>query len=112
MIVLFRQEKLKKLTDSKSELARKYGDRQATIILVRLNALRAAENLEEIRFSVGCRCHELKADRAGQLSVDLVHPHRLIFEPANEPIPYKSDGGLDWKLVTEIRILEVVDTHG
>lgn len=50
-------------------------------------------------------------DRALQLSLDLDHPYRLIFEPANEPIPTKPDGGLDWNKVTAVRILGVEDTH-
>jgi hypothetical protein len=57
------------------------------------------------------RCHELREDRAGQLSLDLDHPYRLIFEPADNPIPLKPDGGIDWKKVTAIRIIGVEDTH-
>lgn len=43
--------------------------------------------------------------------MDLVHPYRLIFEPANEPAPLLSDGGLDWDRVTAVRIIGVDDTH-
>ncbi|MBI5098423.1 MAG: killer suppression protein [Nitrospirae bacterium] len=57
------------------------------------------------------RCHELKGNRKGQLSVDLDHPYRLIFEPANNPIPEKSDGGLEWNNVTKVRIIGMEDTH-
>ncbi len=57
------------------------------------------------------RCHELLGNRKGELAVDLKHPYRLIFEPANDPIPRKPDGGLDWTQVTAINILEVVDYH-
>jgi proteic killer suppression protein len=53
----------------------------------------------------------LSGDRGGQLSVDLEHPYRLLFIPANDPIPVKQDGGLDWAKVTEIEIVEIVDTH-
>lgn len=60
--------------------------------------------------SVYCSA-ELLHDRTGQLSLDLDHPYRLIFVPAHEPIPVKSDGGLDWKQVTAIKILGVEDTH-
>ena len=49
--------------------------------------------------------------RAGQISLDLDGPYRLIFEVANNPIPLKTDGGLDWIQVTSIKILEVEDTH-
>jgi len=58
------------------------------------------------------RCHELTGDRKGQLSVDLKHPYRLIFEPNNDPRPSKPDGGLDWAMVSAVRILEITDTHG
>jgi proteic killer suppression protein len=52
----------------------------------------------------------LKQDRAGQLSVDLDHPYRLIFTPA-APALTKPDGGLDWTQVTVIVVLGVEDTH-
>ncbi len=57
------------------------------------------------------RCHELREDRKGQLAVDLDHPYRLIFEIANEPLPVKPDGGLDWFNATAIRILTIEDYH-
>jgi proteic killer suppression protein len=51
-------------------------------------------------------------ERSGQLSLDLEHPYRLIFEPATDPLPTKLDGGLDWSEVRAVRILEIDDTHG
>ena len=45
-------------------------------------------------------------------SVDLVHPRRLVFELANDPLPLCEDGSLDLQNVTIVRILEVGDTHG
>lgn len=97
--------------NSLKELSRSYGAENARRILRRLDDLRAAANLETMRTLPG-RCHELKHDRAGQLAIDVRHPYRLIFEPANEPVPRKADGGLDWVGVTSIRILEVEDYHG
>lgn len=47
----------------------------------------------------------------GQLAVDLKHPQRLIFQPDDDPVPRKADGGLDWSLVTRVMILEIVDYH-
>ncbi|MCZ8222792.1 MAG: killer suppression protein [Microcystis sp. LE19-84.1B] len=76
----------------------------------RLDDLKAVIVLEEMRSLPG-RCHELLYNRAGQLSLDLVHPLRLIFEPANIPIPRKADGGIDWKKVTAVVIIGIVDTH-
>jgi proteic killer suppression protein len=43
--------------------------------------------------------------------VDLEQPHRLLFIPANNPVPIGEDGGLDRTQVTEIEIIEIVDTH-
>ncbi len=76
----------------------------------RLDELDAATCLLDFRFLPG-RCHEFKADRQGQLSLDLRGPKRLVFEPAHEPLPEKPGGGLDWGRVTAVRILGIVDTH-
>jgi len=45
------------------------------------------------------------------MSVDLEHPYRLLFIPANDPVPVTGDGGLDRARVTEIEIVEIADTH-
>lgn len=91
-------------------LVRKYNMHRAKLIRRRLDDLRAAANLDTMRNLPG-RCHELKGNRDGQLSVDLDGPYRLIFCPDQDPIPVKDDGGLDWLEVTAIVVLEVVDTH-
>lgn len=75
------------------------------------NLFESVKNLERLRSVPQVRCHELKGNRIGTLAVDVKHPYRLIFEPANDPIPRKPDGGLDWAGVTVIRILSVEDYH-
>jgi plasmid maintenance system killer protein len=82
----------------------------ARVIRRRLDDLDAAETLEDMRNLAG-RCHELTGDRAGQLSLDLAHPRRLIFIPNDYPVPTKPDDGLDWKQIRSVRILEIEDTH-
>jgi len=77
----------------------------------RLMELKAAPCLDDISKVPPPRCHPLSGDRDGQLSVDLEHPYRLLFIPANDPIPLTQDGGLDWTKVTEIEIVEITDTH-
>ena len=77
----------------------------------RLDDLDAADSLEDMR-NVPGKCEELKGDRKGQLSVRLDGGYRLIFVPEHDPIPRKSDGGLDWKRVTAIKVIEVEDYHG
>ena len=110
MDIHFTSEKLKKLYNTQSLLVKKHGTDRATRIRRRLDDLRAADTLEDMRYLPG-RCHELKGDRAGQLSLDLDHPYRLIFTPAANSLPRKPDGGLDWTQVTAITILDVEDTH-
>jgi proteic killer suppression protein len=73
--------------------------------------LKAAISLDDISRLPPARCHELTGNRKGQLSVDLEHPYRLLFIPANNPLPETKNGGLDWPGVTEIEIIGVVDTH-
>ena len=91
-------------------LVREYGFERARRILRRMDDMIAALTLEEFRNLPG-RCHELLGERKGQLSLDLDGPFRLIFEPSSDPVPLKSDGGLDWNGVTAVHILDVVDTH-
>lgn len=74
------------------------------VIRRRLDDMDAAGTLEDMRHLPG-RCHELRSDRDGQLSLDLVHPQRLIFPPADKPVPTKPDGGLDRCLIPGIVML-------
>jgi plasmid maintenance system killer protein len=110
--ILFQDQKLAKMCNNESLLIRKHGPIRAKLLRRRLDECRAAENLEVLRSLPQVRCHELKGNREGTLAVDLDHPYRLIFESANNPIPRKSDGGLDWTRVTAIRVLTVEDYHG
>jgi plasmid maintenance system killer protein len=110
MIIVFKNKKLEKLCIDKTHRLRKLGAHRAERVQLRLTALRAVENLEVMRTLPG-RCHELTGDRNGQLSLDLDGPYRLLFIPANDPIPRKEDGGLDWSKVTEVEIIDISDPH-
>lgn len=97
---------------STEKVNRKYGLERAKKIKKRLAELRAAAKLSDFPpKQPPSRCHELKGNLQGKLSVDLDHPYRLIFKPNHDPIPTKEDGGLDWDRITAICILEVKDTH-
>jgi len=91
-------------------LVRSYNLQRAKLIRRRLDDLQAAPDLETMRNLPG-RCHELKGNRAQQLSLDLDGPYRLILYPAHNPVPLKPDGGMDWKKVTAVTIKEVRNTH-
>jgi proteic killer suppression protein len=112
MIISFKDSKTEKVFCDLKGLTRRWGPEQARVIGRRLNELAAAENLEILRSLPQLRAHELSGDRAGQISLDIKHPYRLLIVPDHEKIPRKKDGGLDWKQITKIKILGVEDTHG
>ena len=114
MDITFSNRKLQKQLSDEKALIRAHGARRARLIKLVITQLRAAPTLGVFAppYSPPNRCHELKGDKKGKLSVDLDHPYRLIFEPVNDPIPSRPEGGLDWSRVTEIEIKGVEDTHG
>ncbi len=115
MDIYFNNKKTGKEFNESAQLERTHGTVRAKKIRLRMTALRAAESLHDFwpPMSGPQRCHELtEGKRSGQLSVDLDHPYRLIFVPAHDPPPRREDGGLDWKRVTAITIIEIADTHG
>ncbi len=86
--------------------------RRANLVRARFDELADADTLEVMRSIPQAYCHELTGDRKGQIAVKLDGRYRLIFEVAENPVPSKPDGGLDWTRVTQIEILELaVDYH-
>ena len=111
MVIYFKTKKLQKICSNTNESINKLGTMMARKLQQRLMELQAASCLADISRVPPPRCHHLSGNRDGQLSVDLEHPYRLLFIPANNPIPVTQDGGLDWAKVTEIEIVEIADTH-
>lgn len=112
MEITFRQRRLKKAFDSERELQKRFGKRMAKKIAMRMAVLRNARTLSMVPTSKPERRHQLDADRDGQFAVDLLHPHRLVFEPSHNPLPRREDGGIDTDRVTAITIVNVIDYHG
>lgn len=110
----FASKKLEKQFNTGRELIKTYGPQRAKRIMVVMAALRAAPNMGLFGppYSPPHRCHELKLNKKGFLSLDLDGPYRLIIQPVNDPLPTLEAGGLDWNGITAIRILGVEDTHG
>ena len=113
MRISFKTKKLSKELTTDKGLAKR-GARQAALIKRRLVLLEAATFLADLGppYAGPARCHELKGNRVGQLSVDLDHPFRLLFIPDHKPPPTRPEGGLDWSQVTAVTIIGVEDTHG
>jgi plasmid maintenance system killer protein len=111
MTIYFHTRRLQRTCSRQAEAVRLLGPKRARKLQQRLMELAAAATLADISRLPPARCHELAGDRKGQLSVDLEHPYRLLFIPANDPIPHTTESGLDWERVTEIEVIAIVDTH-
>jgi plasmid maintenance system killer protein len=100
--LVFDTNKLAKQCSTAKERTKAFGTERAKRLGRRLSTLQGAVCLEDLRNTAG-RLHVLKGDRAGQLSLDLDGPYRLIFE---SPV-----GQNDWSKVTVVRVLGIEDTH-
>ncbi len=111
MRIFFKSRKLQKICSESAKSRKQLGARCAQKLQQRMMELKAAGTLADISHLPPPRCHELSGNRAGQVSVDIEHPYRLLFIVANDPPPEMESGGLDWNGVTEIEIIGIVDTH-
>lgn len=110
MEVLFATRRLERRLNAQAEMRKAYGDQMAKKIAMRLQQMSAARHLGDLRDLPG-RWHELAGDRQGSLACDLVHPHRLIFRPTEEPPPRSSHAGLDWSAVESVTVTDIDDYH-
>jgi len=109
--IYFKTKRLQEICSVEREMQRRPGSKCAGKLKQRLMELRAADTLFDISHLPPPRCHELTGDRSGQFSLDIEQPYRLIFIPANDPIPRRNDGGIDRQQITEIEIIAITDTH-
>jgi len=92
-------------------MERKFGVSVAQKLARRLHELSAAEILSDLNKIPHLHCHELKGARKGQFAINIDQRYRIVFDPANKPVPRKPDGGIDWTEVNSIRIIAVEDYH-
>jgi len=111
MDITFGTSRLERVFNSESLLFQEYGPENGRCIMRRMAVLRAAPTLVHVPAMKPERRHQLEGERKGQFAVDLRHPFRLIFAPAHEPLPRKSDRSFDLAKITAIRILAVEDYH-
>ena len=110
MEILFRDKRLENITKSDVEMLKRFGKIRAKKIKQRLDQLRYANILEDVRFLSG-NYHELKNNRKGQWACDLDHPYRLIFTAAENPIPINRQGQYKWIEIICIEIIEIINYH-
>jgi proteic killer suppression protein len=110
MEVRFVDDRMKRLCESASERKRRFGAPAAGKLKTRLDELDAAACMEVMRSLPG-HWEELTGDRKGQFSCRLAGGLRLIVRPTQQPPPSKPDGGLDWRAIDQVTVIEVVDYH-
>ena len=111
MDIFFRTRKLAKVFSSERELRKQYGDRMAKTIAIRLAVLQHARTLSMVPVTRPDRRHCLAGKRKEQYAVDLVHPHRLVFEPRRNSVDASNAADSDTRGVTAITIVEVINYH-
>lgn len=111
MDIQFSSAKLERIFNSDRQLLKEYGRERAGKIRLRMSVLKSAKNLAEVPKKRPDRCHGLQGDRAGQYTVDLNNPFRLVFEPVGTPSGKKAHDPITESAVTAIRILKVEDYH-
>ena len=109
MEIFYKTKKLAKVLNSSKLIDKNYGA-SASKLKIRLDDMALVDNLE-ILMGLPGRHHPLTGDRKGQFACDLEHPFRLIYEPANEPLPTDKNNSLIYSEVTIVEIIEVKDYH-
>lgn len=110
MDINFKDKNLKDLCEQEKMAQRKLGTKMARKLRARLADLMAAPSAADLPRAG--RPHPLTGDRVGEFALDLVHPQRLVFKPAHNPVPRSEDGGIDWSRVTRVCIIWIGDYHG
>lgn len=110
MRVYFKTTKLQKQCSVDREMRKAFSTKMCKKLQQRLAELGAADTLDDLSHLPPTRCHEL-TNRGGVFSVDLEHLMRLLFIPADDPVPLKKDGGIDLTRVTEVEVIAIEDTH-
>lgn len=93
---------------SEKQLKRRFGTIRAKRIGLRLQQLRVAEDLADLR-AVTTRVHALHGDLAGMVALDLDGPYRLVVEPLWPPAHDSSEA--DWSAVTSVVVRDITDYH-
>lgn len=108
MEIHFKDGKLRELCEKRAVAIRKLGPQVARQLQARLSDLDAAARVTDLPAG---NPHPLKGDRRGQFALSLAGGWRLVFRPANEPVPLRDDASIDWSAVTIVCIEYIGDYH-
>jgi proteic killer suppression protein len=109
MQITYASKIIKRLCEEGKHQRKHLGEKRAKRLRARIKELQTVENVAKLQYG---NPHALTEDRAGQYSVDLDGPMRLLFKPTDQPPPNLLSGGIDWQKVCTVCILEIEDTHG
>ncbi|MFO7976579.1 MAG: type II toxin-antitoxin system RelE/ParE family toxin [Candidatus Hydrogenedentota bacterium] len=109
MYIEFKTKKLRQQCQSLAALRKAYGEVIARQVVKRINALKAADRIEDLAPLPPTRCHPLKGSRKGQYAMNLGQPYRLIFELLAETRIVRDERGA--KPECGVRILAIEDYH-
>ena len=79
MQVEFRTKKLREQYIDSKKAMRAYGEAVGRRYIHRINAIKHANNIDQLGKLPGFNCHRLKGDRKGEWSITLINRVRLIF---------------------------------
>lgn len=111
MNIVFATKDLLRLCHDERLAVRSWGKQRWKLLSRRLDQMIAAPNLAAFMGTPGFP-HPLRGNRSGHFTVDLDGPYRLVFEPADDPLPLLNETDqVDLKRVQAVRVLGVEDTH-
>ncbi|NBM14470.1 type II toxin-antitoxin system RelE/ParE family toxin [Streptomyces sp. GC420] len=109
MRVLYANARLRDTCASDKAMVRRYGAARARRLQLRLQHLRVAETLADLR-DFGGHPHELTGDLKGVIAVSLDGPYRLVMRPLDDDDEV-IEPPIDWTSVRAVVIDDVVDYH-
>lgn len=110
MIITFADRNLKKYANDNKLAVKKMGVKRAKIYQRRLGDMAAANSFADLEFLPG-RFHQLAENMKDKWACNLDHPYRLIFEPADVPIPKDEDGKQILIKIKSLEIIKVTNYH-
>lgn len=109
--VFYNSTKIARVFQSAALLRKAYGADNAARIRRRLFVLEAVECLGHVPRVRPERCHPLDGRLDGCFAVDVLHPFRIVFAPADANGRRKSLNARAWQKATAVTILDVLDYH-
>ena len=108
MEIKFKDTKLQTLCEKQQVAVKKLGSVCANKLRTRLADLAAASRVSDL---VAGNPHPLSGDLQGQFALNLTGGWRLVFAPANDPVPRQDDASINWSAVTIVSIEFIGDYH-